>query len=218
MKKDLIILGTAHLGTTPGKQSPDAGFREAVWSREFVANLKPMLENYGLEVMIDWIDLSMGKGTTTSQELAKRVEIVNKEVEREKGRNVYYISTHVNAAGSNGNWLGARGWSVYTSPGRTISDTLAEFLWISAHKNLRTYKDLGTWGKNQVPIRSDTTDGDHDLEEKLYVLTKTKCPAVLVENMFQDNHDDIQYLTSDIGFHELSRTYVEGILWFLDNR
>jgi N-acetylmuramoyl-L-alanine amidase len=95
---------------------------------------------------------------------------------------------------------------------------LAEFLWISAHKNLRTYKNLGTWGKGQKPIREDTTDGDHDLEEKLYVLTKTKCPAVLVENMFQDNHDDIQYLTSDIGFHELSRTYVEGILWFLDNR
>jgi N-acetylmuramoyl-L-alanine amidase len=80
------------------------------------------------------------------------------------------------------------------------------------------YRDLGTWGKGQKPIREDTTDGDHDLEEKLYVLTKTKCPAVLVENMFQDNHDDISYLTSDIGFHELSRTYVEGILWFLDNR
>ena len=144
MKKDLIILGTAHLGTTPGKESPDGKFKEAVWSREFVGDLKPMLESYGLEVMIDWPDLSMGKGTTTSQELTKRVEIANKEVEREKGRNVYYISTHVNAAGSQGKWLGARGWSVYTSPGKTISDTLAEFLWISAHKNLRTYKNLGT--------------------------------------------------------------------------
>jgi N-acetylmuramoyl-L-alanine amidase len=217
MKKDLIILGTAHLGTTPGKCSPDGKFREAVWSREFVATLKPMLESYGLEVMIDWPDLSMGKGTTTSQELKKRVEIVNKEAAK-KDKNVYYISTHVNAAGSQGKWLGARGWSAYTSPGRTISDTLAEFLWISAHKNLRHYKGFGTWEKGQSFIRSDMKDGDHDLEEKLYVLTKTKCPAVLVENMFQDNHDDIQYLTSDIGFHELQRTYVEGILWFLENR
>ena len=75
MKKDLFILGTAHLDTTPGKQSPDGKFREAVWSREFVGDLKPMLESYGLDVMIDWPDLSMGKGTTTSQELAKRVEI-----------------------------------------------------------------------------------------------------------------------------------------------
>jgi N-acetylmuramoyl-L-alanine amidase len=158
----------------------------------------------------------MKKETTTSQELAKRVEIVNREVE--KGKDVYYISSHVNAAGNQGKWLGARGWSVWTSPGRTISDTLAEFLWISAHKNLRTYKNLGTWEKGQKFIREDMTDGDHDLEERLYVLTKTKCPAVLVENMFQDNHDDVSYLTSDIGFHELSRTYVEGILWFLDNR
>ena len=100
MKKDLIILGTAHLDTTPGKCSPDGKFREAVWSREFVGDLKPMLESYGLEVMIDWPDLNMGKGITTSQELAKRVEIVNKEAAK-KDQNVYYISTHVNAAGSN---------------------------------------------------------------------------------------------------------------------
>ena len=218
MKKDLIILGTAHLDTTPGKCSPDGKFREAVWSREFVGDLKPILEGYDLEVMIDWPDLSMGKGTTTQQELKKRVEIVNTEVEKEKGRNVYYISSHVNAAGSQGKWLGARGWSVWTSPGKTTSDILAEFLWISANKNLREYKGFGKWGKGQVPLRSDMADGDHDLEERLYVLTKTRCPAVLIENMFQDNRDDIEYLTSDIGFHELSRTYVEGILWFLDNR
>lgn len=217
-KNTLIILGTAHLGTTPGKQSPDGKFKEAVWSREFVTDLKPILEDYGLKVMIDWPELMMKKETTTSQELAKRVEIVNTEVEKRKGQNVYYISTHVNAAGNQGKWLGARGWSVYTSPGRTLSDMLAEFLWISAHKNLRHYKNFGKWGKGQKPVREDMTDGDHDLEERLYVLTKTKCPAVLVENMFQDNRDDVSYLTSDIGFHELSRTYVEGILWFLDNR
>ena len=217
MKKDLIILGTAHLDTTPGKRSPDGKFREAVWSREFVKDLKPILEAYGLNVMIDWIDLSMGKGTTTSQELKRRVEIVNREAEK-KDQNVYYISTHVNAAGSQGKWLGARGWSIWTSPGKTTSDILAEFLWGSANKNLLEYKTWGTWEKGQKPMREDMTDGDHDLEERLYMLTKTKCPAVLVENMFQDNRSDLEYLTSDIGFHELSRTYVEGILWFLDNR
>ena len=61
MKKDLIILGTAHLDTTPGKCSPDGKFREAVWSREFVGDLKPMLESYGLDVMIDWPDFNMVK-------------------------------------------------------------------------------------------------------------------------------------------------------------
>lgn len=214
-KKDLIILGTAHLETTPGKQSPDGKFKEAVWSREFVTDLKSILEDgYGLETMIDWPDLNMTPGIS---ELAKRVEIVNREVDK-KEKNVYYISTHVNAAGNQGKWMGARGWSVYTSPGKTVSDLLAEFLWISAHKNLKEYAKMGTWEKGQKPIREDTTDGDHDIEEKFYVLTKTKCPAVLVENMFQDNHDDISYLTSDIGFHELQRTYVEGILWFLEYR
>jgi hypothetical protein len=36
--------------------------------------------------------------------------------------------------------------------------------------------------------------------------------------MFQDNKDDISYLTSDLGKHEIIRTHVEGILWFLENR
>ena len=33
----VIILGTAHLATTPGKCSPDGQFREYAYSREIVA-------------------------------------------------------------------------------------------------------------------------------------------------------------------------------------
>lgn len=33
--------------------------------------------------------------------------------------------------------------------------------------------------------------------------------------LFQDNKDDIEYLTSDLGFHQIVRTHVEGILNFI---
>ena len=217
MKDTLIILGTAHLDSTPGKRSPDGKFREAYWSREFSNGLKPILEYYGLKVMIDWPELDMKPGTTQSMELAERVKIVNAEYDKGT-QDVYYISNHVNAAGMGSQWMSARGWSVFTSPGKTTSDLLAEFLYISASKNLRSYKGWGTWESKQKPIRTDPSDGDSDYESNLYVLRKTKCPAVLVENMFQDNKDDVAYLTSEIGMRELQKTYVEGIFWFLENK
>jgi hypothetical protein len=38
-----IILGTAHLKSTPGKCSPDGKFREYKYSREIVAAVKAIL-------------------------------------------------------------------------------------------------------------------------------------------------------------------------------
>ena len=61
-------------------------------------------------------------------------------------------------------------------------------------------------------IRSDWSDGDPDKEANYMVLTKTKCPAVLVENLFMDNEDDLRLLTGDIGWMLVERTIIEGIL------
>ena len=46
-------------------------------------------------------------------------------------------------------------------------------------------------------------------------LKHTNCPAVLTENFFQDNKEDVEYLTSDVGFHQIVRTHVEGILNYI---
>ena len=45
-----IILGTAHLKSTPGKRSPDGKFREYAYSREVVAAVKAILKDYGYNV------------------------------------------------------------------------------------------------------------------------------------------------------------------------
>ena len=49
----IIILGTAHLKSTPGKCSPDKKFFEYKYSREIVSDIKNILENYGYKVFVD---------------------------------------------------------------------------------------------------------------------------------------------------------------------
>ena len=219
-----IILGTAHLGSTPGKCSPDSKFREAVWSREIIAELSPILQGYGWTVHVDYPSMLPGPALKDkdpkkeqSKELQYRVGFVNGLCKRHGKENCIYVSIHVNGAGNGGKWLGARGWSAYTSPGQTKSDILASDLYWAATKNIvPDYSKTGEWVGNQKPIRTDLSDGDPDLEERLYVLTKTLCPAVLTENLFQDNKDDVSFLTSDLGRQLILRTHVEGILRFLE--
>jgi N-acetylmuramoyl-L-alanine amidase len=115
-----------------------------------------------------------------------------------------YVSIHVNAASSDGKWHTATGWEAYTTPGKTKADDLATCLYEAAKKNL-----------NGKRLRTDYTDKDPDLESNFYVLKHTNCPAVLTENFFQDNKDDVDYLLSDEGFHAITRLHIEGILNYI---
>lgn len=195
-----IILGTAHLKSTPGKCSPDKKFFEYLYSREVCRAVKAALEDLGHKVFIDIEDDDLE--VTTSQELSLRCKIVNDL--HKVYKNCIYISIHVNAAGNGLSWMKATGWSAYTTVGKTASDKLAECLYDAAKNNLKGKK-----------LRTDVQDGDSDLESNFYVLKYTHCPAVLTENFFQDNKEDVEYLTSDLGFHQIVRTHVEGILNFI---
>lgn len=198
-----IILGTAHLKSTPGKCSPDKKFFEYKYSREVCKAIKTTLQNMGYTVFIDIEDDDL-KGINSSKELSLRCKIVNNL--QKVYKNCIYISIHVNAAGADGKWHNATGWSAYTSVGVTSADKLAECLYDAAKKNLIGKK-----------LRTDFTDKDSDLEAKFYVLKHTNCPAVLTENFFQDNKDDVDYLTSDLGFNQIVRTHVEGILKYISD-
>ena len=198
-----IILGTAHLKSTPGKCSPDKKFYEYKYSREICQAIKAILENMNYTVFIDIEDDDLK--VSQSQELCLRCKTVNDLQKLYK--NCIYVSIHVNAAGNDGKWHNATGWEAYTSVGVTSADRLAECLYDAAKKNLIGKK-----------LRVDKTDGDQDKEYNFYVLKHTNCPAVLTENFFQDNKEDVEYLTSDLGFHQIVRTHVEGILkYILDN-
>lgn len=211
----IVILGTAHLDTTPGKQSPDGKFRECLYSREVVKMIKSKLEQKGVKVFIDYEDLqpnSAMKGSTAKQEQSReltwRVNYVNNLCTKYGTSNCVYVSVHVDAAGADGQWKNARGWSVYTSPGKTKSDILATYLYNEAKAILPP--------DSKYYVRSDWSDGDPDYEANFYVLTKTRCPAVLTENLFQDNKDDVAFLTSDDGKEKIVDIHVNGILKYIN--
>ena len=198
-----IVLGTAHLKSTPGKGSPDGRLKEYKYSREVANAVSVILKDMGYNVFIDITDDDLK--VTTSKELALRCKIVNELVKQYK--DCIYVSIHVNAAAADGKWHEGTGWEVFTSVGKTKADELATCLYNAARVNLKDKK-----------MRTDFSDGDPDKEAHLYVLKHTNCPAVLTENFFQDNKKDVDYLLSDEGFHSIVRLHVEGILNYIKDK
>ncbi len=97
-------------------------------------------------------------------------------------RDCIYLSIHNNAASATlkGRGSAAIGSEVWTSKGQTKSDVIAE--------------NVIQGIKEQMPkrhIRTDRSDGDQDKESLFYVLTETKCPAILIEIGFFDNWDEV---------------------------
>ena len=119
-------------------------------------------------------------------------------------RHVCLVSIHANAAGNGSQWMKARGWCAYTCKGHTLSDELANCLYNAARKYLPGQR-----------IRTDYTDGDPDLEKNFYLLRNTYAAAVLTENLFYDNVDDLSFLESEEGQKAIVALHVEGITEFL---
>ena len=214
-KKDyMIILGTAHTGATAGKRSPDGRLREAVYSREMIDDIEAILLGYGYNVVVDFRQLEPNalmswktQKELQNKELAYRVSYVNNLCKKFGSRKCLYVSIHVDASGNGKEWMQARGWTVYTSKGKTSADDLATCLYEQAKKYIPQ--------DHKHALRSDWSDGDPDKEYGYYVLTKTRCPAVLTENLFQDNREDVNFLLSDMGRHAIARLHVEGIINYL---
>lgn len=225
----IIIIGTAHRLREPGKQAPDKSIKECVYSREICKDIVAVLKSYGYKAEVDFEDLDLPKNMQSAnytqernRELAMRVNYVNEICRQNGAGNVIYVSVHLDAAGSGAKWMSAGGWSCFTSPGKTKADTLAECLYDAAERNLKHYAELmkqgqltGKYDKKQTPIRKDLTDGDRDKEASYNVLTRTQCPAVLTENLFQDNKADVEYLLSPEGRHVITRIHVEGIINYI---
>ena len=192
-----ILIDNGHGENTNGKRSPDGSFREYAYTREIADDIVRELVKRGYEadrIVKESSDVPL-------QERARRV---NEVCGRLGAKNVLLVSIHCNAAGDGSQWMKARGWSAYTSKGKTKADELAESLYMAASCHL-----------TGVTIRMDNSDGDSDWEENFYILTKTKCPAVLTENFFIDNKDDLAYLLSAEGRKAIVATHVDGIIKYI---
>lgn len=203
--KMVILIDNGHGNNTPGKKSPyscygvkpEIEFYEYKWNREIATEIHARLKALGYDARLivpEIIDISL-------KERAIRVNKICNEVGTS---NVILLSVHANAAGNGKEWKSARGWCAFTTKGTTKSDTFAEYLYDEAEKNFVGHQ-----------IRTDKSDGDRDWESDFYIIHKTYCPAVLTENFFYDNVEDVKYILSDEGREAVIKTHVDGIINYL---
>lgn len=194
-----ILVDNGHGVETPGKRSPDGRLREYQYCRDIAAALVERLKaaGYDAQLLVPEIrDVPLNKGTDT------RVKRVNNICAQLGAANVLLVSIHNNAAGSKGQWLTARGWSGYVAQNASAnSKRLAECLAdAAAAQGLTIRKPLPT---QKYWVQS------------LAICRETLCPAVLTENLFQDNRQDVDYLLSPAGKAAIVQLHFDGITKYL---
>lgn len=192
-----ILIDNGHGIDTKGKRSPCGTLLEWQYTRNIAQRIENELKSKGYDVeriVTEDKDIPLGD----------RTKRINTQCDKYGKDNVFVISIHVNAA-KNGEWANGRGWSAYTSKGKTKSDILATLLYEEAIKNFVGYR-----------VRKDYSDGDADWEENFYILKQTKCVAVLTENFFMDNKEDMAYLLSDIGQENIVKTHVDAVIKYVN--
>jgi N-acetylmuramoyl-L-alanine amidase len=190
-----VLIDAGHGKETKGKRSPDGRLQEWAYCREIAAGLEKALAAKGIKakrIVTEDSDITLGE----------RCRRVNEVCKAEGAKNVLLVSIHNNAAGNGKNWCSARGWSgwVYTACSDR-SKRLAQYLYAAAEKR-------GLKGNRSVPSCKYWT-------ANFYILRKTNCAAVLTENLFQDNKEDVQFLLSDEGKKAIIDLHVEGIMNYI---
>lgn len=214
MKKNevVIAIGTPHRLREPGKQSPDGSLRECVYGREIASEVAAKLQAMGYKCVIDYMPLDLPKQMQSpmadqerQRELAMRVNFVNELCRQNGKQNVIYVCIHVDASPPVDNkWHQANGWSVRvgtkaSAKSKLLADCLFDAAEAHGLKMRRPSKEQKYW------------------PQALYVLNRTDCPAVLTENLFQNNQEDVDFLLSDEGRHAIERLHVEGIIKYIES-
>ena len=192
-----ILIDAGHGIDTPGKMSPDGSFLEYLWNRQIADLVLARLRAGGYDA-----DLVVTE--TNDITLRTRAMRVNRVCEILGASNVILVSIHSNAAGNGKSWMNATGWECHTSPGKTRSDELAETF----------YKSFAS-AFPEKRMRMDWSDGDSDWESNFYILTKTRCPAVLLENFFYDNRSECAWLLLEGTKVRIADAIVAGLKKFL---
>lgn len=199
MKNLLVIIDNGHGVNTKGKCAPDKSLYEWEWTREIALHLYKQLTLNGIESIL----LVPEDTDITLSERVKREKNITRQAKK-AGKETCLISIHIDAAGKDGKWKTARGWSVRVSPESSEnSKKLAQLLYAEAEA-----RDLQ--GDRYVP-KEKYWIGDYT------ILNNTSCPAVLTENLFQDNKEDVEYLLSDKGKLEIVDLHYEALMKYMQS-
>lgn len=189
-----VLIDNGHGENTPGKRSPDGRLKEWAYTREIADRVVFELRKKGIDaerIVKEDTDVPLS-------ERCRRANVIYKET----GKKAILVSIHCNAAGSGASWLNSRGWSVFVSNNASVNS-----------KRLATC--LGNAAEvNKVTIRKQASNLMY-WTQNLAMCRDTNCPAVLTENFFQDNKEDVEYLLSREGKDTVVRIHIEGILKYL---
>lgn len=190
-----VLIDNGHGEETPGKRSPDGRLREYAYTREIAQRVENELRSRG-------VDAVRIVPETSDISLQERVRRANRIYE-ENAKNAILVSIHCNAYGDGSAWMQARGWSVFidttaSNNSKLLATTIAKVALAQNVKVRRADPKLLYW------------------ESSLYICKHTNCPAVLIENFFQDNKEDVEYLLSEEGKQCITDITVEGIIDYLD--
>ena len=194
----VILLDNGHGENTAGKPASDGGLLEWKYCREIAAEVVKRLKtmDYNAQQLVtEENDIS----------LSVRCKRVNDICKHFGASNVLVVSIHCNAAGADGKWHDARGWQACVSLNASAkSKQLASYLFDAAQVEglkMRSPKPGQKWWAQNLAICRDTN-----------------CPAVLTENLFQDNKEDVEYLLSDKGREAIINLHVNGIINYIKSQ
>lgn len=185
-----ILIDNGHGKETPGKRSPDERLKEFAYTREIAERVVDGLQNEG----IDAVRIVTEENDVILSERVRRVNAF--------GKDTILISIHCNAMGSGADWMPAQGWSVFVGGNASMNS-----------KRLARQLAQAAISKN-VKVRRPSPQ-DLYWMANLYICQRTNCPAVLVENFFQDNREDVDFLLSEEGKQCVTDIMVEGVMGYM---
>lgn len=191
----IVLIDNGHGVETAGKRSPDGRLREYAWTREVSQRIAIALQREG-------VDARLLTPEVNDVPLGIRVRRVNSVCEDAGSMNVVVVSVHNNAAGADGQWHTARGFAVYVSPNAGAGSR-------------RLARIFGTLAKSRGMGGNRATPSSGYWEASLAICRDTRCAAVLTENLFQDNGEDVEYLLSEEGKRAIVRLHVDAIKSYL---
>jgi len=203
MKRYKVYLDAGHCASTPGKSSPDKRLREYAYARKIVRGIEERLSQMGIDHFNDHPEEDFVRGyPTDSMDLVLRTNRINAQFRKDKEAfHCFLISVHVNSASGHG-WHNASGWTGWICNGCSpCSKKLAQILYAEAEKRKLQ-------GNRSVPK-------DKVWRANFWMLRKSAPPAVLTENLFQDNRAEVDFLLSDDGQKTIIDLHVQGILKYI---
>lgn len=208
----MVLIDRGHGGiidgkyVTKGKRSPKWGDPEAeeksmvnilyegVSTRLVSEELQRMLKKDGIRFEI----VNPGQ---KDMGLAERVQFANSMAKKHGPQETLFISIHHDAFKLNQ----GEGYSVFTTPGETLSDVYAE-----------AYMEEMALVFPDRKARIDDSDGDMDKEKNFYVIRETICPAILTENFFMTHEKECKEILMDkIGRRKIALAHFNMIKRFV---